>query len=186
MNTSQARKSLKTFITLGVLAVAAFGVAKGGQYVYTVYVGAGVDTTPKQVKAEDITSSSAKISWSTEKETFGYVEYGSTSDLGLSAQGSLDKKIVQHTVSLRNLLPNTKYYYKVGSGSKVYGQGESDVPYTFVTEASGGGGSGSGGGGLTVTEEGFDQYMYTSNPLYDLNKDGEVNSLDYQLFKLQQ
>ncbi|MFH1896065.1 MAG: fibronectin type III domain-containing protein [bacterium] len=184
ISTAQAGKSLKTFITIGVLAVAALGVAKGGQYVYTTYVGAGAESTPQQVKADTITANSAVISWNTSKESFGFVEYGSTPELGLSAQSSLSEKTLEHSAALKNLLPNTKYYYKIGSGAESFGQGEGDTPYSFVTLASGGQKvEEPEEDATTVTEAGFDKYMYTADPLYDLNKDGEVNSIDYELFK---
>jgi len=183
INTAQAGKSLKTFITIGVLAVAAIGIAKGGQYVYTTYVGAGAQGSPQQVKASNITANSATIGWTTLKTSFGFVEYGSTPELGLSAQDSLNDKSLDHSVVLKNLLPNTRYYYKVGSGAESFGQDESGAPYSFVTLASGNGEGSGEGNSQTVTEAGFGDYMYTANPLYDLNKDGEVNSLDYELFK---
>ena len=182
MDINQTKRSLKTFLTLGVMGLAAFGVAYGGRYAYTLYVGAGAGDEPKNVKVLNITNSSSSISWTTDKETYGFVEYGSTENLGLVAQDVGGEKLVTHQVDLKNLLPNTKYYYKVGSGSETYGADSSGIPYSFVTEASASAKSTSGtSGGLT--EKGFEDNYYTSNVQYDLNKDGEVNSLDYELWK---
>lgn len=191
MDTSRTAKSLKTFITLGILAVAAFGVAKGGQYAYNVYVGAEGEEQPKQVNVDTVSSNMAEVSWITDKETYGFVEYGSTSALGLVAQSANGEKATNHSVELKNLLPNTKYYFKIGSGEKTYGNGESGEPYNFVTEPSSGKDSGSAEttdsnvDTSDLTESGFSKYMYTNNADYDLNGDGEVNAIDYEIWQTQ-
>ncbi len=198
MTIDQTKKSLKTFLTIGVLAAAAFGVSYGGKYAYTVYVGAGAGDEPKQVKAQVNNESSATISWQTEKESYGFVDYGSTEMLGLSAMDKNGEKVTSHNVELKNLLPNTKYYFKVGSGEEAYGQDGTPQgkPFSFVTEVQGNSKQTTDSEPATekgnkaevqnqgeVTKEGFEMYFYTNNSQYDINKDGEVNSLDYDIWQ---
>jgi hypothetical protein len=55
----------------------------------------------------------ATISWTTDVESTSLVEYGNTSDLAYSA--TEDSLALIHTVTLGDLQPGTKYYYKVTS-----------------------------------------------------------------------
>jgi Calcineurin-like phosphoesterase/Purple acid Phosphatase, N-terminal domain len=86
--------------------------------------------TPILTWSDYNTSSTITISWETEIERDSIVEYGKTSQLELSAiTDSAPKRF--HTISLSDLNPNTRYYYRVSSSqgkiSKV-----SEI-YSFVT-----------------------------------------------------
>ncbi|MCV9929926.1 metallophosphoesterase [Flavobacterium sp. LS1R49] len=65
------------------------------------------------------TSDSITIMWLTNQLCLNWVEYGETEKLGTKAQqsahGMMNTNSKINTITLRNLKPNTKYYYKVFS-----------------------------------------------------------------------
>ncbi|MHB1390160.1 MAG: DNRLRE domain-containing protein [Thermoleophilia bacterium] len=77
----------------------------------------GTDVTPPnygEVRAENITRTSADIKWSTDENANTRVEYGTTTSYG--AMTALDPAMVnQHVVSLTGLTENTYYHYRVRS-----------------------------------------------------------------------
>ncbi|MEK7614024.1 MAG: fibronectin type III domain-containing protein [Patescibacteria group bacterium] len=77
-------------------------------------------------------TSTARVTWQTNKNADGQVEYGTTSAYGtLSSVGVVGSS---HSVTLFNLTPNTKYYYRAvsknSSGETAYSPAE-----TFTTLA---------------------------------------------------
>lgn len=83
-------------------------------------LGAQSANPPKEVKITNVTNSSFSVSWITEKPTGGLIVWGGTKD-------KLDKTQIQdnlegltHIVNLRNLNPNTKYFFKIKSQGSIY------------------------------------------------------------------
>ncbi|TSD06307.1 MAG: hypothetical protein Greene07147_166 [Parcubacteria group bacterium Greene0714_7] len=77
-----------------------------------------------------VSTSTVRITWQTNKNADGQVQYGTTSAYGsLSLLGTIS---TSHSISLSSLTPNTKYYYraisKTSSGETAYSQ-----PQTFTT-----------------------------------------------------
>ncbi len=64
------------------------------------------------INAVDVTSDSAKIMWSTDIESSGFLEYGISTN-NLITKPSLDGSSTNHHVNLESLNSGTKYYYKV-------------------------------------------------------------------------
>lgn len=58
-----------------------------------------------------ITTTSAVISWNTDENASGVVEYGTTIDYGSSAAATAMR--MNHSVTLRNLKPDTMYHYHI-------------------------------------------------------------------------
>lgn len=92
------------------------------------------DAAPREVLITGITQNSAKLGWSTDQETQGVVEYG-TSPTSLNFFAPEAAKGQKHTVDLSLLSPNTTYYFQVRIGDQKYDNG--GVPWTFTTKAKG-------------------------------------------------
>lgn len=86
---------------------------------------AGGSETPKEVKITNLTENSVSVSWITESEVIGSVNYGTNSSLGVTALedriGTTKTRV--HHVTLKPLQPATTYYFKITSGKGQYGNG---------------------------------------------------------------
>ncbi|OGV91430.1 hypothetical protein A3A66_00040 [Microgenomates group bacterium RIFCSPLOWO2_01_FULL_46_13] len=67
--------------------------------------------TISSVTVSEITQTQAKISWSTDKETTGEVQYGRTTSYGSTATDSTYS--TSHTITLGSLSSDTTYHYKI-------------------------------------------------------------------------
>lgn len=99
---------------------------------------AAVAETPQEVKITNINEGGFTVSWVTENETAGFVQYGeggSEPDLVISDERDQLKGSVgnysTHYVNVKGLKPATTYSFNIGSGRNTYGlQGE---PYSVIT-----------------------------------------------------
>lgn len=92
-----------------------------------------IDTTPpiiKDVLASSETEASAVITWTTNEPSNSQVEYGKTTEYGLTATS--DELTTTHSITLSGLEPNTAYYYVVKSRDKA-GNETSSTENTFIT-----------------------------------------------------
>lgn len=111
---------LPTILGLVLLIV---GVAAGVVLVQTRQVfkiAASPQNSPREVKITDIKDRSFVVSWVTEKETTGYVSYGTGKSLGSIANEKSSQPSLVHYVTLENLKPETTYFFKVGSGKNTF------------------------------------------------------------------
>ncbi len=99
------------------------------------------DSTPPlitDVDVEDVTGSSAVVTWQTDEPANSVVHYGtSTSDLSRSA--SDPAQITSHALQLSDLRKETTYYFRVAStdaSGNVATDPESGTPYLFSTPAN--------------------------------------------------
>jgi hypothetical protein len=89
---------------------------------------------PVDIKVVEITSDSATITWRTDRETQGVVEYGtSPKELVYFAPETGPK--TEHRVELTLLRDSTPHYFQVRIGDNVYDNG--GIPFTFTTTAFG-------------------------------------------------
>ncbi|PIS21045.1 hypothetical protein COT52_00640 [candidate division WWE3 bacterium CG08_land_8_20_14_0_20_43_13] len=120
MNTYSAKRGFKTFIILAVVS---------GGIIFTTtlipqgfkYIGfASSEATPENVQIA-VGSGSVNIIWQTRKPTNeSGIIYGKDVQPNLKAQSlGTDKN---HFVSLKELEPNTVYYFKIVSQEKIYGK----------------------------------------------------------------
>ncbi len=155
------------------------------------------ENRPRNIRLEEVTPTSATISWTTKEPSQGFVSYGETMSLGKTVQTG--EKATVHNATLPNLSAGTTYYYKVGVGEEIFDN--EGVPYSFTTpkkpapeddaesqkdeptESSFA--EESAPVEPTKTEEDFRKAIGTDSPEYDLNGDGVVNSLDIMLFRKQ-
>jgi len=91
------------------------------------------DIAPRDVVVSDISNNSTKITWSTDQEAQGVVEYG-TSPTSLNFFAPESKKTKNHTVELTLLSPNSTYYFQIRIGDKKFDNG--GVPWTFTTKST--------------------------------------------------
>lgn len=99
-------------------------------------IGASADTTPKDIRVTNITDSSVTISWTTDKETFGFVAWGDSqgNTNKILKDGDESQKIYSHFLSLTGLQPNTTYFYKINSDGNNFDNG--GIPWQFTTGSS--------------------------------------------------
>jgi PKD repeat protein len=91
------------------------------------------DTTPpviKNVSTSSETETSAVITWATNEPGSSQVEYGKTTEYGLTATS--DELTTAHSITLSGLEPNTTYHYRVKSKDKA-GNEASSTDYSFAT-----------------------------------------------------
>lgn len=91
---------------------------------------------PKNIKVENITSESFTVSWETSgKPTLGFVSFGLIPDLGNSSFDDKDTDVrtsrTIHLVTLKNLVPDTKYYFKIGSDGAIFD--DNGKPFEQIT-----------------------------------------------------
>jgi len=104
------------------LAAGVFLVTQG----QTIFLRASPEVTPNQIKVTNISDNSLTISWTTQRETSGFVRYGETSSLAITLADDRDQvtgetgSFTTHYVTLINLKPDTDYYYKIGSGGRTF------------------------------------------------------------------
>lgn len=113
---------------------------------------AAAQESPQEVKITNTSESGFTVSWITEKETAGFIQYGEGTiepDLVISDDRDQQKGSVEnfstHHVNIKGLKPATTYSFKIGSGRNVYElQGK---PYSVTTAPR-----------LTVTPEAYVGY----------------------------
>ncbi|MDP3056948.1 MAG: fibronectin type III domain-containing protein, partial [bacterium] len=80
-------------------------------------------------------TTTAIISWDTDKNSSSLIDYGLTASYGFT-QGSSSVSTKSHTVNMAGLAPNTKYYYRVKSIDSSGNAGSKEDPsYFFTTQA---------------------------------------------------
>ncbi len=135
MNNYEAKQGFKTFLLLCLFSFVGYAGIQGSRFGYKVFVRAGGSNNPPQeVRLLSLEKNTAVIAWKTEKESLGYISYGSSSGLGLTSTVEKNKSQT-HIAVLPNLFPNTTYYYKIGVDQAVFGQSETEF-FTFVTPAN--------------------------------------------------
>ncbi len=133
MNTEEAKEGLKTFLVLGFLVVGVYSLLTGGQTGYQLFLKAQEqEPAPKNIRLLALKPTSAIITWTTAKETFGFLASGPSQSLGRTTPPE-ENKVVVHVAVLENLFPGTTYFYKIGVTKTLFGQGPENQPYSFTT-----------------------------------------------------
>lgn len=91
------------------------------------------DTIPRDVVVSELTGNSAKVGWSTDIESQGVIEYG-TSPTALNFYAPEASRTKIHLVDLTLLSPNTTYYFQIRIGDTKADNG--GVPWTFSTKTN--------------------------------------------------
>lgn len=91
------------------------------------------DTIPRDVIVSELTGNSAKVGWTTDQESQGVIEYG-TSPTALNFYAPEASRTKVHLVDLTLLSPNTTYYFQIRIGDTKADNG--GVPWTFSTKTN--------------------------------------------------
>lgn len=84
-------------------------------------LGASSEETPKDVRVSNITDSSFTVSWTTDKETSGFVKWGKNiNNLDKVENDTISQKGYTHSATIKSLNPETEYYFIINSNSKDY------------------------------------------------------------------
>ncbi len=124
------KKNLKIIFIVIILFSAGIAAVFGVKMVKTYLSGAQTGTAPKNVRIQ-VETNSATISWQTDKESQGVVEYGAN-------QASLLLRVpetapsINHKVILSPLKAETNYYFRIRVGELIYDN--NGIPYTFKTK----------------------------------------------------
>lgn len=85
------------------------------------------EIVPEQVRITNVSDNGFSVSWITSKETSGSIKLGeAANELKQQALDDRDQlsggeaAVVVHHVTAKNLLPTTKYYFKIESGGKQF------------------------------------------------------------------
>ena len=115
------QRKVPTIIGILVLII---GLAVGVYLLQTRNIfklGAKGETLPKDVRITNITDSSFSVSWTTDKETGGFISWGeSEGKIDNVEEDELEGNGFTHFVTIRGLNPTTVYFFKINSGSIFY------------------------------------------------------------------
>lgn len=120
------------FLILAGVGATVFGVQQFSQFRSQ----AQASEEPKEVKITNVTDKSFSVTWLTDSPTIGFVTYGPNTDLGINVDDDRkdNGKYTTHQITITGLDPATKYFYKVGSGAKLFDQNGS--PFEATTASS--------------------------------------------------
>lgn len=99
---------------------------------FRIFSSQAADIQPRDVVISNISTNSVTISWTTNQETQGIIEYGTT-PTALNFFAPEAQKTKNHSVDLTLLSPSTTYYFQIRIGDKKFDNG--GVPWTFSTKA---------------------------------------------------
>jgi hypothetical protein len=89
------------------------------------------------ISSSDVTGTSATITWTTDEASDSVVNYGTTTELGTIVSDAT--MVMNHSVTLTGLTPETTYYYEVWSTDSAGNTATDDnneAYYNFTTEAA--------------------------------------------------
>jgi len=133
------KKSLRLPTILGLILV--LGAIVGGVSLIkkgpTLFLKASPTLTPNQLKITNLTENSFTVSWFTDQATSGFVKYGADNNLSFTSADDRDQlsgktgEFFTHHITVKNLKPSTNYFFKIGSGGKIFDN--NGQPYQITT-----------------------------------------------------
>jgi hypothetical protein len=133
------KKILRLPTILGLLLV--LGAIAGGVVLIkqgpTLFLKASPALTPNQLKVTNIGESSFTVSWLTDQATSSFIKYGADNNLTFTAADDRDQlsgktsEFSTHHITAKNLKPSTNYFFKIGSGGKIFDN--NGQPYQLTT-----------------------------------------------------
>jgi len=178
----------KIFLIIG-LVVLLLGIPLGIIFLggrTSFRLGATDPNQPESVKVSAITENSAIVSWTTKSAVQGLISYG-LSATNLTLIQPETSPTANHQVELTRLLPQSNYYFVIKVGEKVFDN--NGQPFSFITQTkkeTQASPTPTVKTPSSLNENDLEAAMGTNNPMYDLNKDGIVNTLDLLLFRQRQ
>lgn len=89
----------------------------------------------RDVEIEEVSATTALISWKTTDYTNGIIEYGETSSLGRTVREPSGQYATLHSLEITDLKPNTKYFFRIVA-SRQNRPAETSSGHSFVTLAT--------------------------------------------------
>lgn len=82
---------------------------------------ASPEISPRDIRITNITDSSFTVSWTTDKQTLGFVKWGEE-NVSINKATASDKDVAgfTHSVTISELSPNTSYFFKIASSGKEF------------------------------------------------------------------
>lgn len=172
------KKNLKIILIIIALLLGGIAVFFGVKVAKTYLSSAAGDTQPKDVRIE-AEAGSATISWQTDGQSLGAVEYG-INQASLFLKGVETAATTTHKVVLSSLGADTTYYFRITVGEENYDN--NGIPYSFQTKPA---------EEKVITPqattalvktcnaEEFKTKMGGSDPSYDFDHNGGVNTKDW-------
>lgn len=123
----------RKFPTIIAIVILALGIIAGviATNSSTIFkLGASPDSAPQDVRITNISNASITVSWITQKEVVGFVQYGPTASLGQNTVAEAAPSTT-HWVNITGLAPSTSYFFKINSDGTVYDN--SGIPWTTGT-----------------------------------------------------
>ncbi len=93
-------------------------------------IGADASASPKDIRVGNISDTSATISWTTDKETSGFVNWGESQGGVNKVETEGDQKSFSHLITITGLTAGKTYYYKISSDGSSFENG--GIPWQFT------------------------------------------------------
>ena len=127
-------KKIPTILGLIILVISTFvGVFFLGQR-QVFRLGASSDAMPKNLRISNISDSSLTLSWTTDKESLGFVLWGDTESKIVNIEKENDLKSFTHSITVNGLSPQKKYFFKINSEGTVFDN--EGIPWSATTGKS--------------------------------------------------
>lgn len=168
----------KSVIVVAVLVLVLGGLVLGFDKARSfLSKAAGDGCEPENAKETNLTATSVEIVFSTNKACQAEVNYGISQD-GMLLQVPEAMASLNHRIRLSPLLPSTTYYYRIKVEGRVI-----ELTRSFLTLATQALPTKAPVVPSNFSIEDFTTYFGTANPTFDIDKNGVVNSLDWQLYQ---
>jgi len=137
MKVNLQSKRLPSLLGLFILLIVLAGGVLLIQKIRALNIKAASETSPSQVRITNVGSYSFTVSWITQNQNTGLVEFGESAKLGQSQKDTRDKeravseKYQTHYIVVDGLKSETKYFFKIVSSGAKYGN--SDKPFEVTT-----------------------------------------------------
>ena len=118
------RNKIPTILGIVLLVAATFAGVFFVNYKQIFKIGATGETEPNNIRVSNITDSSLTVSWTTDKESAGFVVWNK----GITTAG---EKAFTHTATLTDLNPNETYEYKINSNGIIFDN--NGIPWQIKT-----------------------------------------------------
>lgn len=127
-------KKFPTFVGLLILTIGAVVGVLLVQNKQIFRLGAQPSPAPKDVRITNIGEGSFTVSWITEEETSGFVDWGENQSLGNLATDEVAETGFVHSTTINGLKSETTYYFKIISGGKDFDNNK--IPWQTKTAPS--------------------------------------------------
>lgn len=184
-------KNIKKIVIIVILLLVGVLAAVGVRTAKTYLSGAAGGKEPQNVRVQaDVKS--ATVTWQTDKEVQGTVEYGTT-PASLLLRALENQPATTHRVVLSPLKEATTYYFRIRVGEEIYDN--NGIPYSFKTKqgeakvsptqpveptlAATPTSTSSAAKVTSCNKAEFKEKFGTSDSEYDFDDNGTVNSRDW-------